>query len=272
MKINIFDVSHGFCSLLIADNSNLMLIDCGHNEHTGFKPSSYLRSIRCAAIEKLVIQNYDQDHLSDLPNIYGTFYIENLHRNKSVTSEQLEQLKLQSGHITRAMGSMIAMTREYHQTADVPPEFPNTTFSIYYHDFPKFTDTNNLSLVTFIHYEKFTIVFSGDLEKAGWELHLKNAQFQAELARVNVFVASHHGRESGYCKDVFNYCSPDIVIISDKEIVHETQKQNYINQASGILWNGGPDRRYVLTTRSDGMISIEKNVGSPYHVTTNGRQ
>lgn len=79
-------------------------------------------------------------------------------------------------------------------------------------------------------------------------------------------MASHHGRETGYREEVFDYCSPDIIIISDKEIVHETQKQNYTRHASGILWNGGPERRYVLTTRSDGMITIEKSVGNGYYV------
>ncbi len=266
MEIKVFDVSHGFCALMTADNGNLMLIDCGHNEQTGFRPSAYLRSIGCSAIEKLVIQNYDQDHISDLPNIYGTIYIQTLHRNKSITPEQLEQLKLESGPITRAMDSMISMAREYVNPIEAPPEFPNTAFSFYRHDFPTFTDTNNLSVVTFIHYSDFTIVFSGDLEKGGWEEHLKSQSFRNDLSLVNIFVASHHGRESGYCEEVFDFCSPGIVIVSDKEIIHDTQKQNYAAHASGVPWEGGPQRRYVLTTRSDGMITIRKTVGQGYHI------
>ena len=96
MEIRVFDVSHGFCALMLADNRNIMLIDCGHNERTGFRPSSYLRSLQCTGIEKFVIQNYDQDHLSDLPNIYGNIYIHGLHRNESITPGLLEKLKLQS--------------------------------------------------------------------------------------------------------------------------------------------------------------------------------
>jgi beta-lactamase superfamily II metal-dependent hydrolase len=267
MNIRIFDVSHGFCALMVADNGNVMLVDCGHNERTGFRPSNFLRSINCTAIEKLVIQNYDQDHISDLPNIYGVTYVQNLHRNKSIAADQLEQLKLQSGPLTQAMDSMIGMVNEYTETAVTPPVFPNTEFSFYYHNFPTFTDTNNLSVVTFVHYaSEFTIVFTGDLERSGWQAHLGNQYFLNDLSKVNVFVASHHGRETGYCEEVFSHCSPDIIVISDKEIVHETQKQNYTRHASGILWNGGPERRYVLTTRSDGMITIEKSVGIGYHV------
>jgi hypothetical protein len=72
---------------------------------------------------------------------------------------------------------------------------------------------------------------------------------------------------TGYCGEVFDYCSPSVVIISDKEIVHDTQKNVHGDHATGILWSGGPERRYVLTTRSDGMIAIKMNAAGGYHVT-----
>ncbi|GAI81526.1 unnamed protein product, partial [marine sediment metagenome] len=146
------------------------------------------------------------------------------------------------------------------------PAFPNIEIECFYNNYPVFTDTNNLSLVAFVHYDGMGIIFPGDLEKAGWEALLLRQSFRDHLERVNIFVASHHGRDSGYCEEVFNYCTPDIVIISDKEIVHETQKNNYAKHAIGVLFNSGPDKRYVLTTRSDGMITITKLVGEGYHI------
>ena len=110
------------------------------------------------------------------------------------------------------------------------------------------------------------MLFTGDLERKGWLEYLKDPLFRQDLSKVDIFVASHHGRKSGYCEEIFNVCSPDIVIISDKEIVHETQKQAYAKHASGVLWNGGPERRFVLTTRTDGMISITKKVNPGYHI------
>jgi beta-lactamase superfamily II metal-dependent hydrolase len=120
--------------------------------------------------------------------------------------------------------------------------------------------------VSFVHYDGMGIVFPGDLEKQGREAQLNNPSFCAHLQRVNIFVASHHGRTTGYCEEVFDYCSPDIVVISDKEITHETQQQVYAKHATGLVWNGGPAKRYVLTTRCDGMITISKSVGQGYHV------
>lgn len=266
MEIRIFNVSHGFCAYLIADNGNVMLFDCGHNERTGFRPSSYLIANGCTGIEHLIIQNFDQDHVSDLPNILARLPVTRFFRNQSISPEQLQVLKEESGPLTAAMATAIDMHREYIHPVQTPPPFPNIEFQTFYNAYPTFTDTNNLSLVSFIHYDGMGIVFPGDLEKKGWEALLNNPSFCSHLQRVRIFVASHHGRINGYCEDVFAHCSPDIIIISDKEITHETQKQMYAKHAAGLPWNGGPEKRYVLTTRSDGMITIRKTVGQGYHV------
>lgn len=266
MEINIFDVSHGFCALLIADNGNVMLFDCGHNEQSGFRPSAYLIQNGVTVIDRLVIQNFDQDHVSDLPNILDRLSVTMFTRNRSMTPEQLRGLKVQSGPLTTAMSKAIDMHRDFIHKVTVPPSFPNIEFRTFANSYPTFEDTNNLSLVSFIHYGGMGIVFPGDMEKAGWEVLLRDAEFREHLARVNIFVASHHGRANGYCEAVFDHCSPDIVIISDKEIVHETQKQQYGKHATGLPWNQGSERRYVLTTRSDGIIKISKSLGHGYHI------
>ena len=69
MEINIFDVEHGFCSLVTSDNKNLILIDCGYNSSTGFRPSNYLQRHGCTGIEYLIISNFDEDHLGDIENV-----------------------------------------------------------------------------------------------------------------------------------------------------------------------------------------------------------
>jgi len=175
-------------------------------------------------------------------------------------------MKESQGYITAAMQATIELHSNYIYDVVDPPDFPGLEFACFHNNYPDFVDTNNLSLVSFVHYDGMGIVFSGDIEKAGWRELLKNISFREHLSRVNIFIASHHGRESGYCAAVFNYCQPDIIVISDKEIVYETQKQQYAQHASGLLWDGGPHRRYVLTTRSDGMITIRKSIGSGYHI------
>lgn len=256
MKINIFDVEHGFCSLVTASNGNLMLFDCGHNSTSGFHPADYLSQLGCNGIERLFITNYDDDHVSGLPKLRRRFHITLLHTNTSISPEQLRALKLQRGSLRPAMVDLLDMMAIYTGGPPTsPPEFPGIQFDVFWNAYPTFTDTNNLSMVVFVRYSGISIVYPGDMERVGWQRLLQQPDFRECLGDVNIFIASHHGRESGYEPSVFAYCNPVIVIISDTSIRYETQENEYSQHASGIRWNESGMRR-VLTTRRDGMLTI----------------
>lgn len=267
MEIKIFDVSHGFCAYVIADNRNVMLFDCGHNSQTGFRPSNYLPLSGCSAIERMFFLNYDEDHLSDLPGILEKLPIAVFHRNRSISAGELRQLKKQAGPIQPGMQALLGLIDNAGHNVSGYDEFQGIEIETFCNSYPRFTDTNNLSLVVFLHCGGIHIVFPGDLEKAGWEDLLQNPVFQSHLSRVNIFIAPHHGRQSGYCTEVFDYCDPDIIVVSDESIKYGTQIIDYRKHAKGIPWNGG-DTRYVLTTRKDGMITISDPPGYSFYVTT----
>ena len=275
MEIRIFNVEHGFCAYVIADNRNVKLIDFGHNSETGFRPSRYLPATGCTGIEELIVSNYDEDHLSDLPNLrrlQRDLPIEVVTKNASITADQLRNLKRRTGPIQPGMEALLDMIRNYTtDLADMPnpPQFPGIEERLFWNSYPAFEDTNNLSLVTFLHCRGIHIVFPGDLERSGWLALLEDQSFREHLSRVNLFVASHHGRQSGYCSEVFDYCQPDVIIISDESIRYDTQQVDYTRHATGVPFEGG-STRYVFTTRNDGMIRITEPEGYSYWVTTGG--
>lgn len=266
MEIKIFDVEHGFCAYVVADNGNVMLIDCGHNRETGFRPSTYLPARGCTGIERFIVSNYDEDHLSDLPYLRQRLPIQILRRNKSIDADELRKLKVRTGPIQPGMAALLDMIETYTWDVTNPPEFPEIELSTFYNHYPEFEDTNNLSLVAFLHYKDIHIIFPGDIERLGWNALLQSQSFQEHLRRINIFVASHHGRESGYCPDVFDQCLPEIVIMSDEHIQYETQETEYSRHTTGIPWGEG--RRYVLTTRKDGTITISQRRGERPVVST----
>lgn len=93
------------------------------------------------------------------------------------------------------------------------------------------------------------------METEGWRQLLRNPAFVAELHGVNVFVASHHGRENGYCEEVLNLCPAiEVFIISDKKMGYQSQEtvDRYRAYARGFNYQG--DIRHVLTTRRDGRM------------------
>ncbi len=269
MELHIFNVGHGFCAYLIADNRNVMLFDCGHDDEVGFRPSQYLPARGCTGIERLIISHYDEDHLSDLANLRRVLPIQVLLRNPTIPTEYIRQLKQRSGVLAPPIQALLTMLGGYTATVTTPPTFTNVELVTFYNRYPTFQDTNNLSVVSFIHHapSSTSIVIPGDLERPGWEALLATPAFQEQLRRVNIFVASHHGRENGYAEAVFNYCTPDIVIISDTAIQHDTQTNRYAQHARGLRWNNGASTRYVITTRSDGNITITTRARG-YYVST----
>lgn len=249
------NVGHGLCVSLSHDNGNVMLWDCGQNDSD--RPSGFLPAAGIRRIDRFFVTNYDEDHISDLPRLRSNLIISTLHRNTSISADQLRQLKLQSGPISVAMQSMLDMIQTYTAGPPVPPPaFPGVRFAPFWNLYDSdVDDTNNISLVTFLHCGINRFIIPGDLERAGWQKLLSRDDFRSELGSVNVFIASHHGRESGYCREVFDYCKPHVVVFSDSEVKHATQEMasTYGSHAIGVTFNG--QQRKVLSTRNDDSIT-----------------
>ncbi len=143
------------------------------------------------------------------------------------------------------------------QPKEVSEQFRTMELHQFYLPVGSVRDINDLSLVTFIKEGSFTVCLAGDLDARGWRLHLSNIAFQYWLRETNLFVASHHGRPSGYYAPVFEFLKPKLIIISDKEQAKGrtvVQRVPYRDHAYGV--KVGEHWRKVLTTRNDGRIKI----------------
>jgi len=254
MRFEILNVEHGFCAYALGHNRGAFLFDCGHG--TANRPSTYLPMQGITRIQRFFVTNYDEDHISDLPNVRQNLYIDSLMRNTSMNSSQIRSLKEKP--ISNAMNELLGMIDSF-TFIGIPEQFavPGLSVSTFYNYCSNFTDTNNLSLLTFLDIGSMSFVLGGDLERQGWLHLLQNPAVCNFLNRVDVFVASHHGRESGYCAEVFNYCKPKLIVISDGSIQYDTQRMTstYSQHASGMIFNDY--FRKVVTTRRDGNIFWE---------------
>ena len=251
MKFEILNVEHGFAAYAIAADNSLLLFDCGYSSTC--RPSEYLWKQGIKIIRQLFVTNYDEDHIADLPMLRQYFKIESISRNRSVNSAQLRNMKTHP--ISDAMQVLCKMIDDY--TVDVPSgQFQSEGIKVqtFYNVYPSFEDTNNLSLLIFLHIGGVCFALPGDLEQLGWIELLKKPYVCELLREVNVFVASHHGRESGYCREVFDYCSPQFIIMSDGPVQYNTQEMAGIYGQHATGGRFGNQTRKVLTTRNDGNI------------------
>ncbi len=261
MQLQFFDVEHGACALLTADNGTRLMVDCGHNASTGWKPGTYLRQRGITHLDMLAVTNYDEDHVSGANDLFDQINVGWLWRNASVSAAQIKSLKSEDG-----MGFGIErLVQEIQNTfSGPPPSSPSagpvfnglTEQSSYYNSFPLFDDENNLSLAVFLKCHGIGVMFTGDLESDGFiRLMADNSDFRRALRETRIFIAPHHGREGGCCEEALPFLpNVNYVVISDKGYMHDTQETIpfYRRMSKGGPY--GDETRYVLTTRNDGEI------------------
>src|SRR4051812_13376343 len=97
MFLEIFDVEHGACALITTSNGKRVMIDCGHNASTGWRPSFMLLGRGINTLDQLIVSNYDEDHVSDFPNVSALINIKVLARNQAVSASRIRQLKSEDG-------------------------------------------------------------------------------------------------------------------------------------------------------------------------------
>lgn len=261
----IFDVGLGQ-SIFVYPHSHPaygMLVDCGNVE--GFEPIDFLIKkgfIENNTLSNLTLTNYDQDHFSGMPYLRNKVGISTITFAPNLTSIEIKDLKERP--LTNALEHTCYIKDTYIYPAPTyTPPFIKQTFYLRKEDLEN-PDTNNLSQVVFIEHRGSVICISGDLEEAGWKKLMEvSPGIKDWLAKTDVFVASHHGREGGYCSNVFQHCKPECIVISDKGIMHETQRDmssiygGHVVGA-GISFNDDiSNKRKVLTTRDDGHIWVQ---------------
>jgi len=246
------------------------MIDSGHG--TGFRPSDYIINFMGRnRLDYLFITNADQDHMSDLQGLWDAgIVVPVVHRNPSPSAAAMRAMKEQCGPLTRDAEKFVEICQGFNSVIAEPfdQNMGGITASAFWNTYPQFTDTNNLSLVVFVKYEGFKILFPGDVERPGWRALLEQPRFRAELANTDVLVASHHGRENGFCEDIFAYFTPSCVVISDKAKMHSTQETlpdyRAVVRDEGVRVRTTGKDRHVLTTRRDGWIQFSVEGGSYY--------
>jgi beta-lactamase superfamily II metal-dependent hydrolase len=269
MQIEIFDVGHGHCTMLTAPNGRRMMLDCGQRwgDETFWTPSLHYFG---QTVDALALLNLDEDHVRDFEGMTRSCTVPWILSNPTIGPQEFAVLKKGGmGRGAKAVAEWLARPKAPGLAAE-PNLMPVQIRWYYCFYIPGAANTtNNLSLVVVAQFGAFKIVFAGDLEAAGWRRLLALPSFRQDLMGTSVFVASHHGRESGCCTELFDLFRPQLVIISDDERQFESQDTDdwYRNRCTGAIFADNPSTcRYVATTRKDGSMQIDVDADSRWWI------
>jgi hypothetical protein len=204
LVLRIWDVEHGACAMFhhiyngVA--GRLAMIDSG--DTADWRPSSFIRyGLNRTTLDYLFITNADQDHMSDLQGLWDlSINVPVWHRNPTLHPGAFQSIKEQGGPLTADAKRYLQNLTDMSLPVSEPfnQHMGGIASSLFWNSYPEFMSTNDLSLVVFVKYASFKILFPGDLEEPGWLALLKNPAFRTELANTDILVASHHGRKNGY--------------------------------------------------------------------------
>lgn len=279
LEIAIWDVQHGSAAYINTPNGKTIVIDLGTGDYSGndaeFSPLQYLKSSGISTIDQLIITHPHTDHIDDIFSI-DSFRVASLLRPRNLTEDDIRKAN-RSQDKSKVdkyfeFEEIYNSSLEYEDSVLCDENNGGVSIKCFISDNCPCSNINNHSVVTILEYLGVKIVIPGDNESASWNELLELEDFIESIEDASIFVASHHGRENGYSDKIFDYFTPDIVIISDGPVSNTsiTSKYTYIADGWTVQSRSGKEtqKRSCLTTRNDGTIEIKiyKDGGQTYQV------
>jgi competence protein ComEC len=272
-----FDVQHGHATYIKFPNGKHCFIDLGQGSiqdtNETFSPLRHMwYNYGVQQLNNLVITHPHHDHIADLEHLYLTPPL-------VVTAPRhLTDADVRGGNHD---ADMEAVERYLQLLRDgrgpvLPANDPTTatnTGGVWMRQFCPTqrarSNLNNHSIVTILSYAGTKVLIPGDNEAASWRELLENPAFVEAITGTDIMLAAHHGREAGYCAEIFDHFKPCLTIVSDGPGSDTSAVSKYTTQSTGwVVYprsGGRRETRYCLTTRNDKGISlklIEKEDGS----------
>lgn len=265
MKIIFYDVEHGSCCHIITPNNKHILVDVGsktYNSIVEHIKKKYFNSIG-GNIDQLIITHTHEDHIYDLPKLREELSPKVLRRPK----EAFDIKPSQDTYIHKKIAGVAnEMNKSYNHPvnpSDLPTE--KTVNGGVSFDFispkPQWTtknDPNTFSNIIIVTVYGYKFVLTGDNPKSILQTMMdeNHENIRSKVKDATVLLAPHHGRTGEFCQDFFNCVNPELTVVSDKSIEHDTQNDTArLYKGRGANLNG--QYRYVLTTRNDGTIIFD---------------
>jgi len=276
LKIIFWDVQHGNAIFIKTPNNKNIIQDLGVGDYSegsiDFSPLEHIRGIHhIHRIDHLILTHPHLDHIEDILNL-NMFSVNSISYPKSISKSEIsKRIENESDSQKRTIfeeylnviDNYIAFNLDKYNPF-LPGNYGGLKIKIYS---PKPSvetsyKENEHSLVTFLLYAGYKILLSGDNGPSSWQYLLNNHYFRDDLRGVDIFLASHHGRKSGYYDQIFKFFCPKLTIISDGRYRETSITDIYNSHTIGWSIENKYKKRKCLTTRSEGAIYIKVGYNS----------
>jgi beta-lactamase superfamily II metal-dependent hydrolase len=261
------NVGHGQAVHLFTPDGKVVVIDLGCS--ADFSPLTWLSSIS-KVIDLLIITHPHGDHIDEILLLEKLgFRVRQFWRPKWLSREEVYAAN--QPEYEEKLDRYFELSDTYNGVVKSEELVgnPNYTGGVHIRTYASSecgrSNINNHSGVVTINHAGSTIIVPGDNEPASWRALLAQPDFAAALAAADILMASHHGRESGFCGDLFlNRRKPRLFVISDGRVKETDATSRYSANATGwTVHSRGKlpsTARKAVTTRTDGYIDVRTGV------------
>ena len=264
VDLRIWDVQHGSAAHIRTPNGKSIVVDCGSGD-SGSPLLALKKQLGPTRLDMAIVTHPHLDHISDILNLSYLNPRTFLRPKQLTRADILANNKDISPSAVQKIEEYLRFDSTYNEPlgpGDDPKDqnvnggarivtFIPTTCS--------HTNLNNHSVVTVIEYGGSTILLPGDNEAPSWDELLQRSDFRNSISNVDILVAPHHGRDSGFHHELFNHFNPLLTIISDGRYIDTSATDRYgqVTKGWAVHSRSGPDqKRKCVTTRNDGTIDV----------------
>jgi beta-lactamase superfamily II metal-dependent hydrolase len=273
-----FDVQHGHATYIKTPNGKHWFIDLGQGSiqdtNETFSPLLHMHEeYGVDNLDSLVITHPHHDHIADIEHLYVA-WPQALAAPDHLTDEEVRGGQ-KPGEDMEPIEAYLELVKQFDQPVSqaTNPRRPANNGGVTVRRFrPKErapSNLNNHSIVTVLEYAGTKVLIPGDNEAPSWRELLDDPAFVEAITGTDILLAAHHGREAGYCGDIFDHFKPCLTIVSDGPGSDTSAVNKYYQQSTGWMVHSRSgaesEKRYVVTTRSDKAVTvrlIKKDDGS----------
>lgn len=165
----------------------------------------YLKGKGITKIDKLILTHADSDHVEGAEEVLQEIEVKEIHITPSSYKEKVMNELLMEAE-SRKIPIIEQISNRSWKVDDI-------TFTYLW---PKETtyEGNNDSLVLYMSMNQFDALFTGDLEKVGEQIIVKE---YPDLSKIDVLKAGHHGSKTSSSEEFIGKLQPSLTIFSAGE-------------------------------------------------------
>ena len=194
----------GDSTLIISPKGKKILIDGGEEDQNILIP--YLLARKIKKLDYIIISHFDSDHCGEIKDV-----LENLKVKKLIISKQIKKSEECNEIIEIAKIRKIQIIF-VEAGMELKIERNLSFFILWPENNKQITENplNNNSIVTKLIYNKFQMLFTGDIEQIAEERLV--SKYDQEL-KANILKVAHHGSKTSSTEEFINKVQPKIALI-----------------------------------------------------------